>query len=124
MRYNRRSAVRADADFLIRLKEIFNDRTPEIHDSFTKNISETGLQVSSFNFFPVNTRLMLEASLSPQTEPVNLVGRVVWIEQIAYQDRFNLGIEIPEISDDIRTQFQKTIDSAISRKQEKISPDN
>ena len=67
---------------------------------------------------------MLEASLSPQTEPVNLVGRVVWIEQIAYQDRFNLGIEIPEISDDIRIQFQKTIDSAISRKQEKISPDN
>lgn len=117
MRDNRRRGLRADTDFSVKLKEIVHNRLPQIQNMLTRNVSETGLQLSSFNFYPVNTRLVMEASLSNKSEPVAVVGRVVWIEQLPYQERFKMGVEFSEMSEDARMQFQNTIQSFVSKKQ-------
>lgn len=105
----RRRFVRVSADLPVKLKQIPQNNPVQIQNAISCDISEGGVQVWSFYFYPVQSRQMLEILLSPDTEPVRSVGTVVWIRQLPYQDRYKLGIEFSEMNEDGRLNLRELI---------------
>lgn len=65
--------------------------------SVCADISEGGLRIKLNNFIPVGKNIRLQIHL-PQGHSVECIGKVVWIKQERYSERFQAGIsfENPE----------------------------
>ncbi|MCP4650168.1 MAG: PilZ domain-containing protein [PVC group bacterium] len=122
MIYERRGFLRANSDFPVKLKQVSPGLSVQINNSFSKDISETGIQLSSFYFYPVKSKLLLEASLSAGAEPVKVMGKVVWVEQFPYQERFKLGVHFEDLSQEARFQFRDVVAKTISSNKQAESP--
>ena len=109
---DRRKFCRVLSDFPIQLQPVPQSRPGKIFNSLTQDVSEGGMKVSSFNFHPVNSRFMLEMLVSDDVEPIRSVGRVVWVEQLPYQDSFKLGIEFTDFSEE---QKESLVDAIAKR---------
>ncbi|MFH2137040.1 MAG: PilZ domain-containing protein [Candidatus Omnitrophota bacterium] len=109
MVFERRCAMRTSFDLAVKLKQVKEDFSAKIHNSFSKDLSETGIQLSSFYFYPVNSRIMLETALLKDAEPVTIVGKVVWIEQFPYQERYKVGVEFVDLSQEIQLQLRDSV---------------
>ncbi|MBU1044930.1 MAG: PilZ domain-containing protein [Candidatus Omnitrophica bacterium] len=94
----RRKFVRMYSDFPVQLKYMKPNTPIQIHNSLSQDLSEGGLQISSYYFYPVNSQMIVELQLNADTVPIKTVGKVVWVEQLPYQDVFKLGIEFSELS--------------------------
>jgi len=103
---NRRRFPRLTKDVSVQLKQVPDNYSVKIHNSILRDISEGGLQISSFYFYPVNFRMPVEVSMSPDRPPVQGVGRVVWVEQLPYQERYKVGIEFTELNEHSRRQLR------------------
>ena len=69
-----------------------------LENSLTKDISQSGIGLLVQKFVPKDTNLILELSLSPKTEPILAVGKVRWIRKVGYGDRYRLGMQFTDIS--------------------------
>ena len=105
----RRKFVRVSSDYPVQLKHVPQNYPIQVHNSMSQDISEGGLQLSSFYFYPVHCKMTFEIFVSQDTEPISGVGRVVWVEQLPYQDRYKVGIEFSELNDDHRTHLRQVI---------------
>ena len=63
--------------------------------SLAYDISETGLRLQSERFISFNSRIVLEIPLGPinGSEVITIHGRVAWVRQIPYSDRYQVGLE-------------------------------
>ena len=94
----RRKFVRVDSDFPVQLRYMKPDASMQVYNSLSQDLSEGGIQISSFYFYPVHSRMMVELYLNMYLVPVKTVGKVVWIKQLAYQDNFKVGIKFSDLS--------------------------
>ena len=94
----RRKFVRMYSDFPVQLRYMKPNAPIQVHNSLSQDLSEGGIQVSSFYFYPVHSKMMVELYLNMDAPPVKTVGKVVWVEQLAYQDIFKVGIEFSDLS--------------------------
>jgi len=109
----RRTFVRVNSEFPVQLRPMHHDNPIQIHNSMSQDLSEGGMQISSFYFYPVHAKLMLELYLAIDSEPIITVGKVVWVEQVPYQDRYRVGIEFSGIEDENKTSLRHIIDENI-----------
>ena len=58
----------------------------------SSDISEGGIKVNLNEFVPLDTEFILEVKIATQ-EIVDCVARVVWIEKLAFMDRYQAGLE-------------------------------
>jgi c-di-GMP-binding flagellar brake protein YcgR len=105
----RRRFVRVASDHPVQLKQVPNNYPIQVHNAMSQDISEGGIQLSSFYFYPVHSRMAFDIFLSRDSEPVQGVGRVVWIEQLPFQERYKVGFEFSELNDDSLTHLQRVI---------------
>lgn len=105
----RRKFVRVGSDFPVQLRYLKPEAPTQVHNSLSQDLSEGGLQISSFNFYPVHSKMMVELFLNIDSAPIKTVGKVVWVEQFPYQDLFKLGIEFSELSDINHTRLRECI---------------
>jgi len=94
----RRKFVRMGSDFPVQLRHIKPNAPMQVHNSLSQDLSEGGIQVSSFYFYPVHSKMMVELFLNTDAASVKTIGKVVWVEQIPYQDVFKVGIEFSGLS--------------------------
>jgi len=105
----RRECLRKNSDFPVQLRQMPQKSVGIIHNSMTRDFSESGIQLSSFYFYPVNSRMVLEIFPTQDMEPIMTVGRVVWVEQVPYQDRYKIGIEFSDMNDESRVYLKQII---------------
>jgi len=111
---NRRRFTRIGSDCQVQLKQLPKNFPGQIHNTLSKDISEGGLQLSSFYFYPVNSRILMEVYLSGDSEPVKTVGKVVWVEQLPYQDRYKVGIEFSDLDEEGRGHLRQVISKSLN----------
>jgi c-di-GMP-binding flagellar brake protein YcgR len=71
--------------------------------SLSRDISLGGIQLFPSEFLPVNKNILLEIFLDNMpTKVINSIARVVWSKQQPYADRYRVGLEFSEISDEAK----------------------
>lgn len=73
--------------------------TKKISFSLTEDVSLKGIKVISDEFFPIDTLLKIELSLTELYEPLHLQGTVKWIRSHG-DDLYEIGIEFVDVSPD------------------------
>lgn len=70
---------------------------PRSGGCLASDLSEGGLKVNSAYFLPLNSPMRVQMRIMSETL-VDLSGKVVWIQQLPYSDRYQIGIEFAEES--------------------------
>lgn len=70
------------------------------------DIGEGGMKLNLEEFIPINSEISLHAKLKDSPRAVDVVGRVAWLQQIPYSDRYHVGIQFnkadPLLQNEIR----------------------
>ncbi|MBI4845923.1 MAG: PilZ domain-containing protein [Candidatus Omnitrophica bacterium] len=105
----RRRFVRVSSGCPVQIKQVPDSSPIRIHNSMLADISEGGLQLFSFYFYPVRCKFMVEVFLSPITESLKTLAKVVWIEQMPFQERYRVGIEFSNLNEAGRSSLRQMI---------------
>ena len=78
----------------------------------SRDLSESGISIQSYEFFPLDTRVSLNWKLNA-SQFVDLKGKVVWIQQVPYSDSYQIGFNFTEaeLNPKIRDEIRQHIDS-------------
>ena len=79
-------------------------------DSLTKDLGGGGVRLVSRDFLPVNSKVKLEFFLTPASEALKAVGKVVWIQKIPYSYQHEVGIQFLDISEPTRKRITLFVD--------------
>ena len=94
----RRQLPRLNVSAPIQFRNVFKP-----HEQFTgtlsKNLSSGGLRIALPTFLPKDTRLVLIFSLPNSLKQIRAIGRVVWLEEHAFSDAYDSGIQFIEMED-------------------------
>ncbi|MFH1460506.1 MAG: PilZ domain-containing protein [Candidatus Omnitrophota bacterium] len=112
--WDRRQYVRVNSDFPVQINQIPRNNPVQLQNSISIDMSEGGLQLSSFYFYPVNSRIMVEIFHSQNKEPMKSMARIVWMRQLPYQDRYKVGIEFTDLSQDNRYRIKELIQNSLN----------
>ena len=91
-------------------------------DSLLKDIGAGGLRLLSREFLPVDSKVKLEFFLTPASEALLAVGKVVWIQKVPYSYQHEVGIQFLDISEANRKRIRHFVEQN-SNKVEQIAPD-
>ncbi|MFA5060470.1 MAG: PilZ domain-containing protein [Candidatus Omnitrophota bacterium] len=61
------------------------------------DISETGMKINIDDFVPVHSEMILQTKLANIDTVVDLKGKVAWLQQIPYSDRYYVGVEFTNV---------------------------
>lgn len=73
---------------------------------FTRNIAEGGVRFIGHRFIPLATNLTLNLSLPTTARRLNALGKVVWIRKVPTGERYEIGLEFIDISDDDKREIR------------------
>ncbi|MBI4708289.1 MAG: PilZ domain-containing protein [Candidatus Omnitrophica bacterium] len=104
----RRKFQRKHLEFPLQLRPISGDERM-MRNSFSKDISETGAGITTFDFFPVNGKVHLKIFSNTLRQIMEIICKVVWIEQVPYQEKFKLGVEFIDNGDGVMRRIQGLI---------------
>ena len=65
-------------------------------NALTQNISLSGARLQSDNFFPVDTHVNLQITLSKSKKLIKLNGKVKWVKDIQDGELYEMGVEFIE----------------------------
>jgi len=83
----------------------------EIFSEFTRDINEGGLFIETEKPRPVGTEVVMRFNLPGSHEPLQTVGRVVWVRSARGDDAAGMGVEFDELSDPDRERINSMIRS-------------
>jgi uncharacterized protein (TIGR02266 family) len=95
-------------DLLVRVEYSTID---EIFSEFTRDINEGGLFIETEKPRPTGTEVALRFKLPGSTEPMQTVGRVVWVRSASDQEPAGMGIEFDELTNEDRDRINNMIRS-------------
>ncbi len=87
-------------------------KTSRCGGTLALDISEGGIRIHFFEFFPLNTELTMQIPLPPY-KVVDCPGRVAWIQKSRYADHYLGGIEFFESEDAVlgRKEIRQFVES-------------
>ena len=83
-------------------------------DSLTKDLGGGGVRLVSREFLPVNSKVKLEFFLTPASEALKAVGKVVWIQKLPYSYQHDVGIQFLDISDPTRKRITHFVEQNLA----------
>ena len=83
----------------------------EIFSEFTRDINEGGLFIETEKPRPTGTEVALRFNLPGSAEPLQTVGRVVWVRSASSQIPAGMGIEFDDLSKEDRDRINMMIRS-------------
>jgi len=89
----RRRFPRIEHECPVQMRAVNNDEHNLLRNSFCRNISTVGVTVISFDFYPVNGKVYLELLSRTCAKLFAIIGRIVWVQQIPFQNKYKIGIE-------------------------------
>ncbi|MFH1093879.1 MAG: PilZ domain-containing protein [Candidatus Omnitrophota bacterium] len=108
---DKRQYIRQEYRCPLQIKALSLNGTQFIRNSFSNNISEIGLGITSFDFFGVNEKVHLQLFSSAWAHLLEIIGRVVWVERLPFQDRFKIGIEFVDTSESLKKKIKDIMSS-------------
>jgi c-di-GMP-binding flagellar brake protein YcgR len=105
----RRRFVRVPFDCAARAEQIPRPSPDHVCRMLAADISEDGVRLSSPEFLPLESLVLLDLDTPSPANSIRAVGRVAWAEQAAYEDRWRVGVQFSELSDDARSQLRSII---------------
>ncbi len=103
---NRRRSNRTD--LLVRVEYSTVD---EIFSEFTRDINEGGLFIETEKPRPTGTEVAMRFNLPGTDEPLQTIGRVVWVRSETNEEPAGMGIEFDELSEEDRGRINDMIRS-------------
>lgn len=85
-------------------------------DLLSLDLSEGGVRLLSPEPFAVNARLLCELEGDSASEPIRVVGRVTRVEEVAYQERYDVGVEFIEMSDSTRERLRVLVGPCLGKR--------
>ena len=73
------------------------------------DLSEGGIKINLNDFIPVSTEIEVRMRMGNNPKPINLMGRVAWVSQVPYSDRYQVGLEFDQAASDAITEFKKEV---------------
>ena len=83
----------------------------EIFSEFTRDINEGGLFIETGKPRPAGTEVAMRFNLPGNQEPLQTIGRVVWLRSASADQPAGMGIEFDELSEDDRGRINAMIRS-------------
>ncbi len=99
---NKRQSVRHDC-----CVPLMDEHKEVLASSRTVDLSRTGVGFVSTRFVPINSKIMVELSLSRNEAPVLVQGCVKWIEKIPQTPNFRIGMNFADISSDAQSRIEQ-----------------
>jgi uncharacterized protein (TIGR02266 family) len=96
------------SDLLVRVEYSTID---EIFSEFTRDINEGGLFIETEKPRPTGTEVAMRFNLPGNEEPLQTIGRVVWVRSASDQVPAGMGIEFDELSSEDRDRINSMIRS-------------
>ena len=107
----RRKAERKNFSCPLQVQAISAEVGSFLRNSFCRNISLTGLSLTSFDFYPVEGKVHLQIFSNAWMKLIEIIGRVVWVEQLPFQNRYKIGIEFVDRSSGVDQGLSRLLDS-------------
>lgn len=89
----RRRFPRRKFESQVQLKAINYSEDNLIRNSFCRNISLTGVSITSLDFYPVKARVCLKVFSRACVSLLEAIGSIVWIKQLPFQKKYIIGVE-------------------------------
>ncbi|MDP6977869.1 MAG: TIGR02266 family protein [Myxococcota bacterium] len=83
----------------------------EIFSEFTRDINEGGLFIETEKPRPTGTEVAMRFNLPGSDEPLQTIGRVVWVRSASNEEPAGMGIEFDELSEEDRGRINAMIRS-------------
>ena len=99
----------------------FGGDAARLQDTLLKDIGAGGLRLLSREFVPVDSKVKLEFFLTPASEALLAVGKVVWIQKVPYSYQHEVGIQFLDISETSRKRIRSFVEQNFNKVQE-IAP--
>ena len=100
----------------------FGGDASRVQDSLMKDIGAGGVRLLSRDFLPVDAKVKIEFFLTPASEPLLAVGKVVWVQKVPYSYQHEVGIQFVDISEGSRKRLRHFVEQNVDKVQE-IAPD-
>ncbi|MCM8812508.1 MAG: PilZ domain-containing protein [Candidatus Omnitrophica bacterium] len=69
-----------------------------IRNSFVRNLSRVGIELISFDFYGIDGRIHVHMFSDRNMPLMDITGRIVWVQQMPYQEKFRVGVQFLEMS--------------------------
>jgi len=76
-----------------------------------EDLSEGGVRLSSPEMLAVNARLLLSIEPENWAEPIRAVGKVRWVAQIGSPNRWNIGVNFTDLTDEAHERLRALVAS-------------
>ena len=100
----------------------FGTEASRFKDTLMKDIGAGGIRLLSRDFLAVDSKLKLEFLLTPVSETLMAVGKVVWIQKLPYSYQHEVGIRFLDISKENQKKIRHFVEQNIN-KVEAIAPE-
>ncbi|MCK4994357.1 MAG: PilZ domain-containing protein [Candidatus Omnitrophica bacterium] len=110
----KRLSIRQDCSYPLQIKALTMDGTQFIRNSFSNNISEIGLGITSFDFFAVNEKVHLQVFSSAWANLLEIIGKVVWVKRLPFQERFKIGIEFVDTTESLKQRIKNIMNKSLT----------
>ncbi len=85
---------------------LLDENKETLMNSQTVDISKSGVGFVSARFIPVDTKMMVEISLSRDGSPVLVQGKVKWVERFPNSSAYKIGMIFPDISPQAQSRIE------------------
>jgi len=104
---NKRLYNRQACNYPLQIKALAMNGTQFMRNSFSNNISEIGVGITSFDFFAVNKKIHLQIFSSAWAHLLEIIGNVVWVKKVPFQNRYKIGIEFVDTNEGLKDRIKK-----------------
>ncbi|MCG2713107.1 MAG: PilZ domain-containing protein [Candidatus Omnitrophica bacterium] len=110
----KRRYIRQELKYSLQIKSLAMDGVQFMRNSFSNNISEIGLGITSFDFFAVNEKVHLQLFSSAWVHLLEIIGKIVWIKRLPFQDRYKIGIEFVDTAESLKQRIRSMMNKSES----------
>lgn len=109
IRQERRRFPRAGFDGAVAAEPVPRIATARSKPQLASDLSEGGLGATAQDFVPNGARLLVSLEPGAGTEPIRLLGEVVRVAHVAFQERWSLGIAFDAASETERRRLREVV---------------
>ncbi len=105
----RRRFVRVPFEAPVQVAQIPQPSPDHVCRLWSTDLSVGGIQLSASEAFPLESILLLDLKTLSPGDLIRGVGRVAWAQPATHENRWQVGVQFAELSNDARSQLRKIV---------------
>lgn len=103
---DKRKYPRKKMECQVQVNMIEEGESRVVRNSFCSDMSEIGAGIISFDFYPVNKKLYIKVLSNGLLDLLDVVGKVVWVKELPYQNKYKMGIQFEDVSENVHSRVR------------------